>query len=361
MSEGTISLLRNGDTAYPRMLAAIRAATHTVFLSSYQMDRDAAGETFLTELRDAQRRGVRVRVLLDFLGNLITGRSLVGDIRRAGIPVAVFGSPTVLHRITNRYHRKLLVIDGAIAFFGGLNIRECHILSQSPRKPSADLHFELGGALARKIQDIFIDDWLKQTGEQLSCSRAASEKSDLIQGLEIQGTVLVSDPRRQQNLVEETYRRRLKGANHSVQIVTPYFLPGPLLREFINCVDRGVEVTVVVPSKTNPLVDAIISRDLAVLQSMAVSVYQTPPPFDHSKLTLIDKRTALVGSANWDMRSLRSNLEILLESSSPAFVAPLCSMVEDKTAGIKPGVSSRSLGLSGKVLGFIAAQLYGYL
>jgi len=163
-----IDILRDGDGAYPRMIAAIAAAERSVGLSTYIFRDDVAGEAFVSALADAQRRGVEVRVLIDGFGGGYLGSPAYRRLRALGVPAARFlhsEKPWRMPFLNMRTHKKILVADGRIAFAGGLNIGAENLLAGRPRHPVRDSHFELGGPIVGQLVEAFCEDWLFTTGE----------------------------------------------------------------------------------------------------------------------------------------------------------------------------------------------------
>src|SRR5690348_10661830 len=166
-----ITLLRNGDEAYPKMLAAIDTARASVALSSYIFRADAAGTRFIEALIRAHERGVAVRVLIDGIGGGYFFSRAYRRLARAGVPVARFlhsPLPWRMPVINLRSHKKLLVVDGRLAFTGGLNIADENVLRDRPRHPVQDLHFFFEGPVVAQLSEAFAADWLFIADEELS-------------------------------------------------------------------------------------------------------------------------------------------------------------------------------------------------
>ncbi len=172
MYEGNhIEPLVDGDAAYPAMLAAIDAAQRSIGMVSYIFDNDFAGHAFRDALARAVARGVEVRVLIDDVGSRYTTPTMVGELHRAGVPVATF-LPTLVPRLFQyanlRNHRKIMVVDGRLGFTGGMNIRAGHWRARQPADALRCVHFRVEGPVVADMQQVFTTDWAFTTGERLA-------------------------------------------------------------------------------------------------------------------------------------------------------------------------------------------------
>ena len=178
-SGNAIALLRNGDEAYPRMVAAIEAARASVALSSYIFRADAAGEGFIDALIRARERGVEVRVLIDGIGGGYFFSPTYRRLRRGGILVARFLHsllPWRMSVLNLRTHKKIFVVDGRIAFTGGLNIGGENLLRDQPRHPVRDTHFVFEGPVVAQLIEAFAEDWLFIAAMETNRTRARGAK-----------------------------------------------------------------------------------------------------------------------------------------------------------------------------------------
>lgn len=310
-----VDLLVNGDAAYPAMLQAIEEARQSVSLATYIFDRDEAGLAFARALGRAARRGVEVRVLVDATGTRYSWPSILGTLRREGVRHARFMRTFPLRRLLEmnlRNHRKILVVDGRIGFTGGLNIREGHWLERHPAHPTQDLHFRLEGPVVGHLQEVFVEDWDFTTGEALRGDR-------WFPPLEPRGPVIargVADgPDEDFDKLRWTILGALAAAEHSVRVATPYFLPEPAIIGALNLAAlRGATVDILLPSKNNlPFVQWASTAQWWQVLEHGCRIWLSPPPFDHSKLFVVDDCWSLIGSSNWDPRSLRLNFEFNVE------------------------------------------------
>ena len=310
-----IEPLSGGDEAYPAMLEAIEQATCSVTLATYIFDNDDAGGMFVAALERAQSRGVEVRVLVDAVGARYSWPTIVSVLHKKEIPVAKFLSalsPTMIRFFNLRNHRKILVVDGSVGFTGGMNIRACCMASQGSDHNTNDMHFCIRGPAVSDLQHAFAVDWGFATGELL-------EGPDWFPKIEEAGDSLArgipDGPDEDMDHLRLAFMGALSCARRSVRIVTPYFLPETPLLDALNvCAMRGVEVDVVLPSENNlPFVHWAMLATVSPLLERGVRIWLTPPPFDHTKLMIVDDAWCCFGSTNWDPRSLRLNFEFNVE------------------------------------------------
>lgn len=329
-----LQALDSGDQTYPAMLAAIVSATESVYLSSYIFDYDRIGRRFIDALGFAHSRGVLVRVIIDGVGIGYSFSWIKTDraLRERGIETARF-LPTLSRRGTRfinlRNHRKILSIDGKIAFIGGINIRDNNILSNSDSMAhkNRDLHFRLTGPVIRQINTVFIEDWQFATGENLTVPETSEDSSG--------GTIcriLPDGPDENYLKLQTTITAAINAASDKICIVTPYFLPGSIVLHALKiAVLRGVKVQVVVPKKSNiRVIDWAFRAELKKLLDSGIDIYFSPEPFDHSKLFLVDDYWCFIGSSNWDSRSLRLNFEVNLECFDQTLNATLTDIFVEK-------------------------------
>src|SRR5882672_6758444 len=311
----SIEILRNGDNAYPQMLAAIDAAKQSIALSSYIFRADAAGTPFIDALLRAKQRGVEVRVLIDGYGGGYFTSSTYHRLHRAGVPAARFLHSTLPWRmpfLNLRSHKKILGIDGRTVFTGGLNIGAENLTQHHPPHPVFDTHFRFEGPVVAQLIEVFAADWLFATGERL----AGDVWFPLLAPAgDSTARVVTSGPDNDLEKIEFMILQALGCARTSVRIMTPYFLPDERIITALSLAAyRGVEVDLVVPEHSNhPTVDWGSRVQIGPLLAAGCRVWTYPAPFNHSKLMSVDGVWALVGSANWDVRSFRLNFELDLE------------------------------------------------
>lgn len=309
-----LDILHNGDEAMPRMLDAIKGARQSISLASYIFEATGIGADFVTELSNAVKRGVQVRVMVDDAGTRYSWPPVVESLMKAGVTARRF-MPThlVLRLITMnlRNHRKILVVDGQTAFTGGMNIREGNMVSRKPKHAVHDLHFAVTGPCVTQIQRVFAEDWSFCTGEMLEGPQWFPE-------LTATGCTtaigIVDGPDEDMEVMPAAFFAALNAAREEVKIVTPYFLPNAVLMAALRlCAIRGVKVTLITPAENNiPFVGWAAQTLYPELLAVGCRIFESAPPFDHSKVFLIDGVWSFLGSTNWDPRSLRLNFEFNL-------------------------------------------------
>ncbi|MCP3098273.1 cardiolipin synthase [Myxococcus sp. K15C18031901] len=330
-----VTVLESRTDAYPAMLEAIAGARTSVSLCSYIFDNDVAGRTFAAALGAAVRRGVAVRVLVDAVGARYTWPTILGRLKREGVTAARFLPSLMPYRLpfmNLRNHRKVLVVDGTVGFTGGMNIRE-HFWPGE--RAARDLHFRLEGPVVGQLQETFAEDWVFTTRERLTGQTWFPE-------IRPAGTVLARGIPDGPDEDFETLRTVLLGAlataRESVRIITPYFLPDAALITALNVAAlRGVRVDVVLPEKGNlPVVQWASTAQLWQVLGPGCRVFLTAPPFDHTKLMVVDGEWGLIGSANWDPRSLRLNFELNVECYDAELAGRLDAVVEERLLRSRP-------------------------
>ena len=335
----TIEPLWDGDQAYPAMLQAIEDAKHSIGLSIYIFDNDRTGNRFAEALGRAVARGVEVRVLIDDFGTrYYLWRSISGILRRARVPTARFLPtfwPRSIEYANLRNHRKLMIVDGRLGFTGGMNISDDCWLSLQPSYATHDVQFRIEGPVVARMQDVFVEDWTFTTGESLDGERWYPK-------LEARGTTLArgvsSGPGEDLEKLRLVLLGALSTARTRVVIVTPYFLPDDDLISALNITAlRGVQVDILLPQENNlHLVRWAATAQLAHVLEYGCRVWFMPGPFTHTKLMLVDGVWTMLGSANWDARSLRLNFEFDIECYDRELAASLESRVEKNLAKAEP-------------------------
>ncbi len=325
-------ILHCGDEAYPRMLAAIEEARTSVILSTFIFRADAAGERFIAALVSAHERGVSVRVLIDGFGGGFLRSRAYHRLRRAGVPAARYLHsvlPWKMPLLDLRLHKKIMVVDGRTAFVGGLNIGAENLLATKPREPVCDVHFRVEGPVVTQITGSFQDDWTFTTGESLDAAFWWGEAHGRHGA---PARAISSGPDQSVDRLVMVLLSAINSARSSIRIATPYFLPDEQVLTALQLAAlRGVRVDIVIPAVNNHrLVGWAVQAHIRPLLKMGCRLWRAPPPFDHSKLMVVDGDWCLIGSANWDARSLRLNFEITVAFHDSDLARRLGVLIERK-------------------------------
>lgn len=334
-SGNAVRLLDGGDDAYPGMLAAIRAAERHVALSSYIFDNDPVGIQFADALIEAKGRGVAVRVLIDAVGARYSRPSIVERLREGGVTTALFMGNLVGPRLPYanlRSHRKMLIVDGTVAFTGGMNIRAQFTTAFAGDELAHDTHFRVEGPAVAQLLTVFAHDWAFTTTEELVDAAWAAGEAPARGGAAVR--VVPSGPDRDLACTHSMIMGALAVAQHSVKICSPYFLPDLQLIGALGVAGRrGVDVDIVIPSNNNlKLVDCAMTAQLDQVLAGNCRVWRASGAFDHSKLMAVDGEWSYVGSSNLDPRSLRLNFELDLEVYDAALSGEVAGRIARKIA-----------------------------
>lgn len=338
----TITVLRTGDEAYAAMIAAIVAAQRSVILETYIFDRDPLGLRIADVLIAAHGRSVAVRVLIDAVGARYSVPSIVGYLQRGGVPVDVFNGNIIaglrLPYANLRTHRKLLIVDGLVAFAGGMNIRQGFTTEFAGEAAAHDTHFRVEGPVVEDLFGVAAEDWRFASDEELTGGAWAVTPQAAPHGPTVLMRAVASGP----DASLETNHKLLIGAfsvaRTSIRIMSPYFLPDrELISALVTAARRGVAVDIVVPDVNNlVLVDRAMRAQFDQVLKDGCRIWRATGSFDHSKLLAIDGSWAYVGSSNLDARSLRLNFEIDLEVLDESFARGIEERIDAAIARSRP-------------------------
>ncbi len=324
------------------MLEAIGEAKRSIILETYIFDNDRIGARFVAALERAKFRGVEVRVLVDAVGARYSVPSILPTLREKGIVADVFNGNVImglrLPYANLRTHRKILVVDGRLAFSGGMNIREGFTLEFGGEKQAHDTHFKISGPVVSDFFSIAAEDWRFTTGELLHTPVWDIAIPDGVPGSQLVARVSSSGPDKS----IETNHKMLMGAfsvaRSSILVMSPYFLPDrELISALITAARRGVVVDIIVPQSNNlVLVDRAMTAQFDQMLKNYCRIWRATGPFNHSKLLVIDERWSYIGSSNLDPRSLRLNFEVDLEVMDEEFAATIGNRIREARATALP-------------------------
>ena len=328
VSGNNISTLVNGDQIFPAMLSAIRAAKHSINFETYIFSDGEIARQFTEALTERARAGVKVKAILDAQGTNKMGIQNLAKLREAGAEIVKYHSVFWLdvRRYNNRSHRKLLIVDGKMAFIGGVGIADEWTGNAESPKHWRDNHYKVTGPVVAQLQATFMNNWMSTRGEVL-------HGRDYFPPLESAGPYAAQAIRssaRNTNL-DLMYLLAIASAQKTLRIENAYFLPDELTRkELISAVNRGVKVEVVVPGSKidQKLVRLASKRHWPELIKAGIKIYEYQPTMVHVKLLIVDDIFVSVGSGNFDNRSIRLNAEANLDVLDRDFAAQQTHLFE---------------------------------
>ncbi len=313
--------LQNGDQIFPAMLAAIRAAQRTVTFETYIYWSGDIGQQFADALSERSRAGVKVHVLLDWVGSAKMDDSYLAEMQRAGVQIEKFHKPHWynLARLNNRTHRKLLVVDGKVGFTGGVGIAPQWTGHAQDPEHWRDTHYQVRGPAVAHMQATFLDNWLKVTGRVL-------HGDDYFPALAPVGPhraqMFSSSPSSGSESMQLMYHMAIAAAERSIDLSAAYFVPDELTRRLlVEALQRGVRLRIVTPGEhtDTETVKAASRGTWGPLLASGAEIYAYGPTMYHCKVMIVDQRMVSVGSTNFDNRSFRLNDEANLNVYDEAF------------------------------------------
>jgi cardiolipin synthase len=332
-----ITTLVNGDQIFPSMLEAIRSAQVNVTFETFVF-RDDIGREFCTALSDAARRGVKVHILLDWLGSSGMDSALLDATREAGCELELYHRLSWYHlgRLNNRTHRKLLVVDGKVGFTGGVGMGSEWLGNAQDPKHWRETHYRAEGPVVAQMQAVFIDNWIKATGQVLHGPDYFPVEP--AQAGDMEAQMFGSSPVGGSESMHLMVLLALTAAQKSIDIENAYFVPDSLTVDaLIAAAKRGVRVRIVVPGKHT---DARVQRWAAQglysgLLAAGAEIYEYQPTMIHCKVLVIDGLWTSVGSANFDDRSFRLNDEANLNVFSEQLAREQVELIDRDIAQSK--------------------------
>ena len=326
-----LQVLRNGDEIFPPMLAAIRGATSTITFETYIYWSGDIGREFTQALAERARSGVKVHVLLDWVGSAKMDDALLDTMRSAGVQIHKFHPPHWSHlgRLNNRTHRKLLVVDGRIGFTGGVGIAPLWTGAAQDPEHWRDTHFRVEGPVVAQMQAVFLDNWIKVSGEVLHGTAYFPPLSNAGSSL---AQMFSSSPSGGSENMQLMYLLAITAASRSIDLSAAYFVPDELATDaLIAAMHRGVKLRIIVPG---PHIDSETVRSASrarwgPLLAAGALIAEYQPTMYHCKVMVIDGLLVSVGSTNFDNRSFRLNDEATLNVLDTGFAAQQTRIFED--------------------------------
>lgn len=313
-NDNQVELLMSGREKFARLFQDIREAKQSVHLEYFNFRNDSIASLLFDILREKRKEGVEVRAAFDGFGNDSNNQPLkkshLEALHADSIDIREFDPirfPWVNH-IWPRDHRKIVIIDGRIAYTGGMNVADYYIVGTEQVGEWRDMHCRIEGPAVNELQKVFVRFWKKLAKEDIDLPR-------YFQGTPA-GTSMIGIANREPNTSNEIMRRfyvkALDNAKDSVKIVNPYFVPTQsVMKALKRCAERGVKMDIIMSSKYDvPLTPDAVYYNMRKLIKRGVNVWRYRPGFHHSKIMMVDGRFCTVGSTNLDARSLRFDYEI---------------------------------------------------
>jgi|CXWL01.1.fsa_nt_gi cardiolipin synthase len=310
-----VSILKDGDQAFPLMLEAIRGAKRTICFETYIFREDTIGRRFLEALIERAKAGIEVSLLVDGWGTGDLSVDLRQRFRIAGVKWLVFGRVRFprrierwVSRLRRRNHRKALVVDGKIAFAGGLNISDEYATGDEGSALWRDTHVRVEGHAALNLQTLFLETWKRYRGPPLDVTRYSSPPREAPSGVR----VVANDFGRANKDIRKAYQQAFNHAQRRIDIMNAYFVPpSRVLKALRHAARKGVAVSIIIGAATDVRLVLLAARHLyARLLRSGIRIYEWDERVLHAKTAVIDGRWATIGSANLDHLSLHSNLEV---------------------------------------------------
>ncbi|MEK8030891.1 cardiolipin synthase [Ideonella sp. DXS29W] len=327
-----VTLLQDGEATYRAMFQAIAAARHHINLETYILQDDEAGNRFADALIARRQQGLQVNVLHDGVGTLETPTSFFERLKAAGIQVVEYNPVNPLRAkagwdVNERDHRKLLVVDGEVAFLGGINISAVYSgsagsapLKRGARRPAAendaeqrpwrDTHLRIEGPVVAELQKSFLEVWAAQKGPALDAAQYLPARPKA-RGQQVVRAI-ASSPDQGHSPIYATLISSIEHAEKRIWIMMAYFVPDPQLVAALSAAaQRGVEVKLILPRHSDAkLVLSAGRAQYGTLLDSGVQIYERRHVLLHAKTAVIDGVWSTVGSSNLDWRSFVHNLEL---------------------------------------------------
>ena len=333
-----IRALLNGDQIFPPMLAAIRSAKVSINFETYIYWSGDIGREFADALAERATQGVLVHVLLDWVGSAKMDESLVTTLSAAGVKVRKFHPPHWSHlgRMNNRTHRKLLIVDGRIGFTGGAGVAPQWTGRAQDPAHWRDTHFEVKGPVIAQMQSVFIDNWIKVTGDVLHGPDYFPKLAAAGPG---RAQMFSSSPSGGSESMQLMYLMAITAAERSIDLSAAYFVPDELtLQALVEAMRRGVRLRIVVPGEhiDSETVRSASRATWGPLLAAGAVIAEYGPTMYHCKVLIVDRLLVSVGSTNFDNRSFRLNDEATLNVVDASFAAAQTATFEADLALSRP-------------------------
>ncbi len=325
-----VTLLTSGQEKFDDMFEAIRQAKSSIHLEYFNFRNDSIAHLLFDLLGEKVKEGVEVRALFDGFGNSSNNRPLkkshVREIREEGIQLYEYNPVRFpwIDDIFNRDHRKIVVIDGQVAYTGGMNVADYYINGTEMVGSWRDMHCRIEGDEVNTLQDIFLRMWKKVTKEEISDPKYfnAQDAGHMMVG------IINREPRTSNKIIRQFYVDAINDAQDSIYLINPYLTLNHKLKKALKkAIKRGVKVSVMVSKKSDiPLTPDCVFYNVHKLMKHGADVWIYEPGFHHTKVIMVDGRFCTVGSANLNSRSLRWDYEENAVIVDPSVTQQLCDL-----------------------------------
>ena len=346
VSGNHVTLLHDGVQAFPAMLEAIAEAKREILLEMYWFASDQVGRQFADALIARAEAGVRVRVIYDAVGSLQSDSRMFARMREAGCqveqynPIAPWRARFRVGVLNNRDHRKLLVVDRHVGFTGGVNLGNEWAPKSAGGAGWRDDTIRIEGPAAEQMCDIFDFGWhrIVEPAALLRPRQRQRPPIDTGHGEGSRVRVLANDYFGERRAIRDAYFGRIRRAERSICITNSYFVPDGQIRRLLSeAVDRGADVRVIVPGRSDVFAVRHAARKLyGRLLEAGIELYEWQGPILHAKTAIIDGHWCTVGTYNLDSRSLRFNLEVVAAVEDPAVAAAMEARFNEDLERSKP-------------------------
>lgn len=333
-----VKVLINGDKIFPEMLKAIRGASQTITFETFIYWGDSIGEEFANALIERVQSGVKVHVLLDWLGSIKMEQKQLDKMQAVGVEIERYHKPHWSHlaRLNNRTHRKLLIIDGKVGFTGGVGIADQWRGDAKNPNEWRDTHFLVHGPVVGQMQAVFMDNWIKSKGSVLHDERYFPE---LKKAGNMSAQMFSSSPSGGGDSMVLMYLMAITAAQDSINLSSAYFVPDELLTQALTtAAKRGVKIRIITPGEhiDTDLVRRASRAGWGDMLQANVQIAEYAPTMYHCKVLIVDNYMVSVGSTNFDNRSFRLNDEANLNILDKNFAAEQTQIFESDWSNSHP-------------------------
>lgn len=338
-----VQFFSHGAELFADLFRAIDQSREFICLEFYIVRADRLGQALSQRLTAAAARGVRVCLIYDYIGSFDTPALFFRNLELGGVVCCPFNPPSFKRGFSwldKRDHRKIAIIDGSIAFTGGINIGNEYAGHGENHGHWRDLGISLEGPAVSVLLGLFGQVWATETGTRLPWETAQHVHPYAVGDDEVY--IVSGGPHHNRSFIRSAFRMAIAGASERIVIVNPYFIPGPrIIRSLIRAVRRGVDVQLILPARSDvPLIRLLSRGSYGALLKAGISIYERQKTVLHTKLMLVDGSWSVVGSANFDQRSFHRNYEVNCIVTSQSFGQQVEDMLAEELAESRPVILS---------------------